>query len=85
MEEILLAKGFTAKGFCSVCSGQAKEYQKLVGNRLVKVKVYGRMMHKPTGQEWVERGDAMIVIGGSKTKVGKTEWLTSTLEFMKLV
>ena len=84
MEEILLANGFIAKGFCSVCSGQAKEYQKVVGVKLVKVKVYGRNQHRPTGMTWVERGDAMIVIGGSKTKVQKPKYMVSTLEFMKL-
>ena len=56
-----------------------------MGNRLIIVKTKGTLRNRPTGQEWTESGAATIKIGGSITRVTKTEYLLSTLEYMNLV
>ena len=85
MEEILLSNGFIYKGFCAVCGGKAKEYTKVMGNRLIKVKVKGQLRNSPSGQEWKEIGKATIYYGTSITRVSATEYLLSTLQYMNLV
>ncbi len=85
MEEILLANGFTYKGFCSTCGGKAKEYRKVMGNRLIIVKTKGTLRNTREGQEWTEIGKATIYIGGSITRVSATEHLITTLQYMNLV
>lgn len=84
MKEILLANGFHDAGICSVCGGQAWKYTKQVNNRYVEVKVYGHYENTVRGRTWKERGDAMIIIGGSKTRVMKTEYLQNTLNSLNL-
>ena len=75
MKDILLLNGFIDKGFCAVCGGSAKLYNKVVNGRIVEIKVY--IKTTPSGQ--TERGDAMMTMNGSKTKIVSAQYLQSIL------
>lgn len=84
MKEILLDNGFLDTGLCPVCSGQAWKYVKSINNRTVEVKVFGSYQNTLNGRAWKERGDAIIKIGQSATKVTQVSYLQTTLEHLRL-
>lgn len=82
--EILLDQGWTDAGLCGACGGAAYKYTKLIKGRFYEVKVYGKFVNDRTGRRWEDRGDAIISLGNSRTKVTKPEFMLTTLEYMKI-